>query len=216
MLGGNSGVAQSQAVASGIRVQGLGFVITKPDTAVVVLGAVVVKPTVDSAIKEAADRMLAVDKYLRSVGVAEEDVQTEFFNVSQEPVYPPKVGPDGTAETVFRANHQQRVVIREIDKVGQVVEGAVKAGANSVQSVNYIVRDATPYLKQARERAMQDAREKALQLAGLAGVQLGPVASIIEVPTSVPIPAGAGGEKAYFQPGTTSVSVSLEVVFSIR
>lgn len=216
VYGGSANAAQAQTSGMGIHVQGMGSVLVKPDTAVVVLGAVVVKPTVDVAIAEVTQRMDAVDRYLKSAGIPEEDIQTEFFNVSQETAYPPKPGPEGTSEMVYRANHQQRVIVRDINKVGEIVAGAVKAGANSVQSVSYTVWDATPYLRQARERAMQDAKQKASQLADLAGVQLGPVTSLVEAPTPVPIPSGAGGERAYFQPGTASVSVSLDVVFSIR
>ncbi len=215
-LSGASSPAQTTGVASGIRVQGYGWTIAKPDVAQVVMGATVVKPSVDQAIKEAADRMAAVDSYLVGAGVAEGDIQTEYFSVAQEPVYPTEIGPDGTPRMVFRANHQQRVSIRDISKVAQIVEGAVKAGANSVQSIQYVVRDSEPYLRQAREKAMEDAKAKAAQLAALSGVQLGPVVSVVEVSGQPPAPVGAEGKGGYFQPGTSTVSVSVEVTFSIR
>ncbi len=210
--------AQDQSPAGGIRVQGSGSVSLKPDAAMVELGAAVVHPTVDAAIKEVTDRINAVDKFLGDSGIAEADIQTLYFNVGQEPAYPPRTGPDGTSVMVYRATHIQRIMVRDIGKVGPLIQGAVNAGANSVQAVNFVVSDPTPHLRQARERAMQDARDRASQLANLAGVQLGPVVSISEMPGPFPpLAGGAGAEKAaYIQPGTTSLTVSLEVVFSIR
>lgn len=211
-------IKQNQFPAGGIRVQGNGSVSLKPDTAMVELGAAVVRPTVDTAIKEVTDRINAVDKFLTGSGIAEADIQTLYFNVGQEPAYPPRTGPDGSSVMLYRATHIQRIVVRDMSKVGTLIEGAVNAGANSVQAVYFVVRDPTPHLTRAREGAMQDAKDKASQLASLAGVQLGPPMSISEMPgPNAPPVGGMGADKAsYIQPGTTSLTVSLEVVFSIR
>jgi uncharacterized protein YggE len=72
------------------------------------------------------------------------------------------------------------VTIREIGKVGDVLDRVVAAGATEVGNVSFLVSDASKALDQAREAAIADARRKAEVYAKASGVRLGRVEWITE------------------------------------
>ena len=107
--------------------------------------------------------------------------------------------------------------------VGDAIDGALGAGATSMDSVTFRVADQTAAEKQAREAAMADAKAKATTLAAAAGVSITGVQSISETsaPTPWPIYYGEAAGAAVkdvatpVMPGTSEVSISVSVVYVI-
>ena len=74
------------------------------------------------------------------------------------------------------------MTIREIGRIGDVLDRVVAVGATDVGPVTFLVSDAWKALDQAREAAIADARRKAEVYAKAAGLQLGRVEWITEEP----------------------------------
>ena len=78
----------------------------------------------------------------------------------------------------YRASRDVSVQLYQLERVGPVIEVALKSGLNTVQSIQYDVRDKARYLSQAREKAIEDSKLKASGLAKAYGMTLGKIYSI--------------------------------------
>ena len=80
--------------------------------------------------------------------------------------------------------------MRKLDTISDVVDGALAAGATTLDGITFRVDDPSAAEAQARDAAMKDARTTADALAKAAGVSITGVASISEQsgPTPVPMP----------------------------
>ena len=56
----------------------------------------------------------------------------------------------------YQASRDVIVRVYQLDRVGQVIDVALKSGINAVQSIQYDVRDKARYLSQVREQAISD------------------------------------------------------------
>jgi len=70
------------------------------------------------------------------------------------------------------------VTVREIDTLGDIIDAAVDAGANTVNSVQFSIEDNTEAIEKAREEAVKDAKKQAKELADVSEVSLGEIQSI--------------------------------------
>ena len=113
------------------------------------------------------------------------------------------------------------VRVREIDSIGEVLDAAVEAGGNTIDSIRFEFGDPAEVLEQARSGAMQDAQGKAEQLASLADGELGQVLTINEITRTPPV-LFEGAQPAVDQaavpiePGTQSVEVEVQVTWLLR
>lgn len=161
----------------GVTVQGAGVVHGEPDRAVLELGVQTRDPDVRAALAEADELMRAVRRALLRAGVAEEDLRTTTFQLWREENYDREGVLRGS---IFRVTHLVEATVREVDAVGEVIAGAVEAGANQIGGVRFAIADPAELERRAREAAVEDARAKAEQLARAAGARLGPVEMIVE------------------------------------
>ncbi len=115
---------------------------------------------------------------LKEMGIAEEDIQTSGYSVFSE-----RYSPDGTAatEVQYRVTNTVNVLIRDLDKVGAVLDASIEAGANNIYGVEFLLDDPTAARSAARQMAVENAAATATELAGLTGVEVGPIVSISEV-----------------------------------
>ena len=65
------------------------------------------------------------------------------------------------------------VTVRDLDKLGDLLDTMVQAGANTVNSIQFDVANKDKALAPARDAAVKDATAKAQELAAAAGMQLG-------------------------------------------
>jgi uncharacterized protein YggE len=90
--------------------------------------------------------------------------------------------------TGFSVSNQVFVTIRQIDKIGDVLDKLITAGATDAGSVEFLHSDTTKILDEAREAAMADARRKAEIYAHAGGLSLGGVAWVTEDASAAPMP----------------------------
>jgi len=152
----------------GIWSSGEGKVTVTPDIATLSLGIEAQAATISDAQSEAQSAMDRVMDALDTNGVAEKDIQTQYFNISQITSWDDK----NQQEIVigYRVTNTVSAKIRDVTKAGIVIDAVALAGGDLTR-VNYIsfsVDDPTRYHDEARDKAMADARGKAEQLASLA------------------------------------------------
>src|SRR5262249_46922218 len=188
--------AQAQQVQTApegrVIVTGEGEVAVAPDHAQITSGVT----TRAKSVKEATDAnskvMAAVTAALLEAGVEQKDIQTRF---SIQPVYAPQ-GPSTEPKlSGYSVSNQVRVKIREIGKIGEILDRLITAGATDLGGIAFLVSNPSKALDQAREAAIADARRKAEVYTHASGLRLGQVKWIVEdtgVALPIPMRAQAG------------------------
>ena len=180
-----------------VIVRGEASVSLPPDYAQIRSGVTTRAKTVREATDANSKLMSAVTAALIDAGVAPKDMQTSHFSI--QPVYV-QPEPRGEAKLAgYSVSNQLTVTIRQIAKLGDIIERLVAAGVTDVGNVTFLVADASKQLDQVREAAVADARRKAELYARASGVTLGPVAWITEdsaSPPPLPAPYAAKGRIA--------------------
>jgi len=212
---------QPPAQVQGISVSGTGEASGAPDLALVELGVSAEGKTVKEARDTAATAMNDVLDALKGDDVAEKDVQTRQFRIEPEYQYP-----DGKQELIgFRVTNIVEAKVRDLDRVGEVIDDVAKAGGDivQVQGLSFTIEEPEDLRAQARQEAMADARARAEGLAELAGVKLGKPISVTESAIAPPTPfyeaapmGQGGGEATPIQAGELEVSVTVDVLFAIE
>lgn len=218
----STGSAQSTTPASdtGISVTGTGKVNVKPDVAISTIGIQVTGSSLSDASSQANSKMSAVIDKIKSMGVADKDIQTTNYSI-QPITNQPKSSEETPVITGYRISNQVSVTVRKVDDLGMILDAAVAAGANNIYGISFSVSDPTKYEKQARAAAVKDAITKATELAKAGDITLGKIVSINES-TSSPVPvfraalAPAAAGSVPVETGETQISVSVDVRFAIQ
>ena len=115
---------------------------------------------------------------LTESGIPQKDVQTAQLSI--QPVYAsPEPGKEQKLVGYSVGNHIN-AKIKHVDRLGNVLDRMVAAGATEVWSLEFLLSDPSKALDRTREAAIADARRKAAVYARAAGVTLGRVVSIEE------------------------------------
>lgn len=219
--GAQSEQAHSEQGMSGraITVVGTGKVNIRPDIARVQIGVETMRKSVQEASAENREALDAVVAALLEQGIAESDIQTSGFSVFAE-----RYGPEGPLaddDLNYRVSNTVRIVVRDLETVGQVLDAAIDAGANNIYGVEFALDDAAAVESEARAASVANAREKAEGLAELTGVQVGRVISISEVIGGgfMPLFEGRmmsmGGGGTSIAPGELEIILQLQVVYEL-
>ena len=201
---------------------GSGEVRAEPDIVTVSTGVEVRADSVAEARAGAAEAAGAVIAALRANGVEERDIRTvNFF------IYPFYDYRDDTPRvTGYVVANTVEVTVRDVDGVGELIDAVAAAGGDAVRfdGIYFAHEDPAALTEQARELAIADARAKAEQLAEHSGVTLGKVISVYETSWAAPL-VGAGPREEFaaadsvgtsIQPGTSDVTVTVQVVWAIE
>ncbi len=204
----------------GITVSGIGDASGQPDVVDLDVGVSVLADTVEEATSVAADKAAAVTTALTAAGVSTDDLATIEYSIRPEYDY------SGNEQklTGYRVTNMIRARLRDIAATGSVLDSLSAAGGDEarVNGLTFAVTDETGLRAQARSAAWEDALAKATQLADLSGQTLGNATSITETvrPPVAPVrmlAADMAMEKSTpIQPGTTTVTVTLEVEFALN
>jgi uncharacterized protein YggE len=139
------------------------------------------------------------------------DIQTNAFNVYPQQQF----GPQGEVlKTTYAVDNTVFVTVRDLSKLGQILDVVVQNGANAINGITFDVLDKTKALSQVRQLAVTDARQQAQQLADAAGVKLGNLISLNVYQSNGPVPVfgGKGGIAANAAGAPVSVSAGQMVL----
>jgi len=197
-----------------IAVEGTGRVRVEPDEAIVELGVLVLRPTAAEARDQAAVQMERVLHALRAAGIADGDLRTSALSLS--PTYEHR--PDGTPRrTGYEVSNRVTATVRAIDAVAGVVDGAIAAGATSLDGVAFRRSDEAASERDALRAALVSAQTKAAAVAEAAGVRLGPIASVEEAGGVTPHPTPKLMRMEAFAVADTPVmGGTVEIVRTVR
>jgi uncharacterized protein YggE len=220
VLGACAGTAPQPAQRT-IIVTGTGTTRVSPDIAVVSLGVQTQGANVGAAVQENNRRAQAVTDALLEQGVAAEDMRTVNFYVSSQQLFDPMGLPTG--ETSYTVDNTILFTLRAPEKLGAVLQVALRVGSNSVQSVSFSVADPSIPMDEARQLAVADAQRQAEQVAAAAGASLGDVLSIGEggnvVPAYYEAPAfgkGGGGGGVPVESGTLEFPAQITLTYILK
>ena len=214
-----------------ITVIGSGSAYGTPDIANIAIGVERRDVDISVAYTQANDAINAVIEAIVAVGIAREDIQTTGINIYQEhyPMEPSMMEPGmvdrptDAIPSIYNVNNQLRITVRDIALAAEVINTAVEAGANNVYGLNFSIDDRAGLESEARIEAMTDAQKRAEELAAIIGAELGEVVIISEgfgggaVPFDMPLAAiGLGGGGAPVEPGQLSVTMQVQVTYSIN
>ena len=206
-----------------LNVNGLGQVYLTPDIAYIYIGVHTEGATASEAVDANKSQTTAVIDALKQAGVAEKDIRTINFSIYPSQQY----GPDGSVTgSIIMVDNTVYLTVRDLDGLGDLLDSAISAGANNINSIQFDVADKAEAVKQARAKAVEDAKLQAQELADAAGVSLGNIQTINFYDNS-PYPTsdfgkGGGGGDAYasaavpIQPGQLTISVTVSLTYSIK
>jgi uncharacterized protein len=175
-------VANDDNPAPRILVTGEGSVDVAPDMAVLVLSVMREAPTAREALTANSTAMSKVLDAMAGLGIAKRDLQTANFDIQPRYNYPQpgKEANQGPQLVGYTVRNGLTVRVRDIAKVGEVLDASVTLGVNEGGSILFTNDDPSAVITQARVKAMQQALAKAQTLAEAAGVKLGKVLEISE------------------------------------
>ncbi|XES83591.1 oxidative stress defense protein [Franconibacter pulveris] len=158
-----------------IVTSGTASVDAVPDIATLAIEVNVTAKDAASAKKQADDRVAQYLGFLQQNNVEKKDINSA--NLRTQPEY--EYLKDGKAQLKgYRAVRTVEVTLRQLDKLNDLLDGALKAGLNEIRSVSLGVAHPEEYKDKARKAAIDDAVRQAQQLASGFKRNLGPVYSV--------------------------------------
>jgi uncharacterized protein YggE len=160
-----------------ISVTGTSEIKVVPDQATLILG-------VESHDKDLAvakgNNDKSINKLLslaHSAGIDAKSIQTSALSM----------GPEYSEEKIpkllgYQVSQTISLTLKDLSKYEELLTGALKAGVNRVNGINFTVSDTKKYKEDARLKAVRAAREKAMAIAGELGQTIGKPWEVAEEP----------------------------------
>ncbi|WP_054954769.1 SIMPL domain-containing protein [Paenibacillus dakarensis] len=168
-------IAQQQ---NRVTVLGKGEISVKPDIVYLSIGVESFAETANSAQKHNAQKMAKISSLLKKTWkIDEKDIKTENFYVQPNYSYSEK---EGRKVQNYSATHSLEVTLRDLSKVGELLDAAAEAGANNIGSARFSIENRDAFETQVIEKAMANADLKAQAIAKAAKRQLGVVVSVVQ------------------------------------
>lgn len=146
----------------------------QPDAATVVLSIITQSPQALKAQQDNARKTEAVIQALKASAGADPEIKTSDYSL--QPQY--DEGYNKLPKIIgYQARNSVMVTMADLPQVGAVIDAASRAGANSVESVSFILRDNSPARGQALAEASRQAMIKAQSIAQAMG---GKVVRVVE------------------------------------
>ncbi len=173
--------AQAAEQQHTITIQAMGTVLADPDRVSISTGVTTEAKTAAAALSRNSAAMTAIVRALKADGIAGKDIQTTNFSV--RPRY--QNYRDGRVQVVtgYIVTNSVRIRVREIGRLGAVLDRVVSLGSNRIGGIRFQASRADELKDEARKVAFANALRKAMVYAQAAGVTLGPVLRISEGPS---------------------------------
>ena len=192
-----------------------------PDLATIGAGVSSRAATAVEAMQINAREMKSVIDRIKSLGVAEKDIQTT--GVSLYPQYDYNRATQQQEFKGYQASNRVSVVLRDIDKTGPVLDALVAAGATDLSGPDFSIDDDTAAKAQARAAAMKRAEAMARDYARMAGysdIRVIQISENVMVNRPMPMMRMAVAEAAAdastpIQPGQVGSSVTVNVTYEM-
>jgi uncharacterized protein YggE len=173
-----------------------------------------------TAVNEMNSRINTVIDSLRQFGIAEEDMQTMNMNVFQEQVWNPQTQASSLGD--WRATQSVEVKLRDVSKAADLAALLSSLETSNVYGPNFTRSDESTDENSLMIDALEDARIKAEAIAHANGKRIGKMHMFVEGynPNQVllreSLKVGMGGGGADIVPGSTEVSKTVTVTYTLK
>ncbi|MCA9194150.1 MAG: SIMPL domain-containing protein [Planctomycetales bacterium] len=208
-------------VTTGIKVFGSAIIRVAPDVASIAVAVTRLEKQPKDAFSKAHTGARAVHDYLKAASI--DDVRSSRITLTQEHQYR-----NGENKFLgYQAKLGYSIVVRDLDRVEELLIGLIEAGANELTSVTFETSRLKVVREDARKRAIAAAREKASVYAIASGVAVGEVILIEDMNPEMlsgryeghvhrePVIDDPGDVKAV-DPGAITVGAAVNVLFEIK
>jgi uncharacterized protein YggE len=200
-----------------VSASGTGKAYAPPDKADMSFGVSMQAPTAKQAMTQASAASDKLVAGIRAARIPSQDIQTQ--GVSLYPTMSPQ-----NRVTGYQASVSVNVTVRDIKRVGPVIDTAVRAGATNIGGPDFMLSDDNEANGKAMDAAIADARRRAERMAKAAGRSVGDVLNIIESgASSPPVPmfraaADLAGSAAapQIEPGQLEAVSNVSVTFELK
>ena len=202
-----------------ITVSATGTATAVPDSARIQTGVVAEAATAREALSANNAAMAKLIAGLKDNGIDARDIQTANFNLNPRYTNPR----DGQTPVIdgYQASNQVEVHVRDLDKIGDVLDKLVTLGANQMNGIAFEVSAAETLRDAARKDAIANARRRAELYAAAAGAKVGKVMAINEGGSAEPPPHFKAGRLAAamdsvpVERGTQSLEANVTVTWEL-
>ncbi len=155
-----------------LTVTGNAVITAAPDTARITLGVETSDTSAETAAAENAERMAEVMAALKAMGLTDAEISTSGFNIYSYNQTVNRNTPDEKTVTTYQVQNRITIITKDLERVGKIVDAAVKSGANQVQGIQFDLADKQELQLQALQNAVKQAKMKAEAMAESAGITL--------------------------------------------
>ncbi len=125
----------------------------------------------ETAVTENARLANAVVEALKKFGLAEEDIRTGSYNLYSYREWHEEL-PEKEQLITYQVNNEIVVTTTRLEEVGEIIDRAVKAGANNINYINFELENPLELQMQALKLATEQAANKAEAIADSAGKKI--------------------------------------------
>jgi len=194
----------------------------KNEIAIFTAGVNAVNDDKDAAVSEVNSKIEKIISSVKAFGVEDKDVKTQNMSIYQsEEQYYDNDGAYKSRKGQWRVDNSIEIILRNIDRASEFATMLSGTDATNVFGPSFSIDDSSSADSKLIEMAIADAREKALVMAHASGRSLGKVLAVTEGGASSPVyrlgfAEGLGGGGVPVEPGSSTISKSVTVVFELR
>ena len=205
-----------------LSVDGEGVSQDIPNQAIVTISVITEADTAEKTRSENAEKAHAILLAINNMEIPKSDVQTSGY--SFQPIHSYDSNRKSSISG-YRADNTISVTVNNLDIIGQVVDTALSCGANSISSLDYVVKNTEKLRKEALLKAIKDAQNKANIIANGLGKRITGIKSVSEntgnpVHRAVNMAMLSKGdnniERTPLEAGTVSISASVHIDFILN
>lgn len=169
----------AKAEPARLTISAQGEVRAAPDMAVISVGVTTQATNAKDAAQANSKAMNEAVASLKAAGIESRDLQTSNFSI--QPLYTSDPTRNSTPRIAnYRATNTLTVQIRDLAKVGDILERVVSLGANTISGPSFLVSEPEAKRDEARKAAIANALARAKLYADGLGFKLGRVLSVSE------------------------------------
>ena len=212
-------LGENMAVKNKITVSAQGSIKVAPDVAFVTVGVVTQDQDIQKAQSDNKDLMNSLYTAMKDAGLSEDDMQTTNYSIY--PIY--DYNSNGKI-SAYEVNNLVELTIRDIDNVGNYIDIAAQAGANTSYAIVFDLQDESEYYNEALTDALAAAKGKADAIAKAGDYQIIGTIEVSENSTSndpyrdyamAETAAADGGSSTPISAGKMEVTASVTIVYEI-
>ena len=158
-----------------ISVNGIGTIVVKPDIAYLQVGYEARNKEALAAQTEAKTKMQNILKLIKAQGIKDADIKTINVSLYRTADYNKEV-----KEEYYVATNSVEITVRDLEKVGKLIDEATTGGSNQLGSVRFGVENQEKYQLEALKLAVKNAGNKAKAIGDAVGVKVGKPSKITE------------------------------------